>query len=75
VVARASASPSSQVGEVLLIELVFDAVLHEIFDDRGPAGHLVSLFSDAFFPCRLVNFLAVPLKILYNELKISEVLI
>jgi hypothetical protein len=57
-----STGSSSQVGEVLGVKLILDAVLHEILDDWSPARHLVGLFSDAFFPGWLVNLLAISLR-------------
>lgn len=51
--------------EVLQVQLVLDAVLHDVLYNRRPAGHLVRLISDALLPRNLVHFLPVTLQQLF----------
>ena len=44
------------------VQLVIDRVLNNILQNRGPPGHLVSVFRDPFFPSDLPNFFAISLK-------------
>lgn len=62
---------ASQEWEVSNIQFVFNAILHDILDDRGPSGHLVGVFSDSFFSWNCILLFAITLwKYFYR--KISE---
>lgn len=52
-------SAPRQVGKMLLIQLVLDAVLHDVLNHGRPAGHLISLLGDSLFARHCVLFLAV----------------
>ena len=44
---------SAEEGEVRVVELFVDGVVHEVFEERGPARHLVSVLAHTFLPLRL----------------------
>jgi len=52
---------------MLQIKFVLNTFLHDVLYDRSPARHLVSLFSDAFFTCYLVDFLSITLETVCHE--------
>lgn len=56
-----TSSPSAQEREVLLLEFLFDRVLHDVLDNRCPTAHLISLFSDSLLPRHSVDLLSVSL--------------
>lgn len=53
--------------EVLAVELVLDAVLHDIFYDGGPTTHLIGLLGDSLLASDGVHFLTVTLRKEKNE--------
>lgn len=55
-------SLASEEREVRVVQLFFDGVLHEVLQDRGPAGHLVGLLGDPLLASSLPILLAVALK-------------
>jgi hypothetical protein len=52
---------------MLQIKFVLNTFFHDVLDDRSPARHLVSLFSDTLLTCYLVNFLSVTLETVCHE--------
>ena len=55
---------ASEERKVGIVQLVVDAILDNILQNRCPARHLVGLLIDAVLPFDLPNSLAVSLKII-----------
>jgi hypothetical protein len=52
---------------MLQIKFVLNTFFHDVLYDRSPARHLVSLFSDTFLTCYLVNLLSITLETVCHE--------
>lgn len=67
-VVRSVLGTTGQIREVTGVQLVLDAILHDVLDHRRPTGHLVCLVVDALLPRHCVRLLAVALEnIKYNQ--------
>ena len=52
---------SAEEGEVRVVELFVDGVVHEVFEERCPARHLVGVLAHSLLALRLPDFAPVSL--------------